>query len=71
MRTSRGGIPKSPPSTAADFAEWLPDLVDLHYAGTERILLVLDSLSTHTTAVLYEALPPAEARRLCGRLEFH
>ena len=27
--------------TAVDFAEWLRDLVDLHYAGTERILLVL------------------------------
>jgi hypothetical protein len=57
--------------TAVDFAEWLRDLVDLHYAGTERILLVLDNLSTHTPAALYEAFPPAEARRLCGRLEFH
>ena len=57
--------------TAVDFAEWLRDLVDLHYAGTERILLVLDNLSTHTPAALYEAFPPAEARRLCSRLEFH
>jgi transposase len=57
--------------TAVDFAEWLRDLVDLHYASTERILLVLDNLSTHTPAALYEAFPPAEARRLCRRLEFH
>jgi transposase len=57
--------------TAVDFAEWLRDLVDRHYAATERILLVLDNLSTHTPAALYEAFPPAEARRLCGRLEFH
>jgi hypothetical protein len=57
--------------TAVDFAEWLRDLVDVHYAGTARILLVLDNLSTHTSAALYEAFPPAEARRLCGRLEFH
>jgi transposase len=57
--------------TAVDFAEWLRDLVDLHYAGTERILLVLDNLSTHTPAALYEAFPPAEARRLSSRLEFH
>jgi len=56
--------------TAVDFAEWLRDLVDLHYAITERILLVLDNLSTHTAA-RYEAFPPAEARRLSGRLEFH
>jgi transposase len=57
--------------TAVDFAEWLRDLVDIHYAGTERILLVLDNLSTHTPAALYEAFTPVEARRLCGRLEFH
>ena len=57
--------------TAVDFAEWLRDLVDLHYAGTERLLLVLDNLSTHTPAALYEAFPPGEARRLYGRLEFH
>lgn len=57
--------------TAVDFAEWLRDLIDVHYAGTARILLVLDNLSTHTSAALYEAFPPAEARRLCGRLEFH
>jgi transposase len=57
--------------TAVDFAEWLRDLVDLHYPRTERLLLVLDNLSTHTPAALYEAFPPAEARRLAGRLEFH
>lgn len=57
--------------TAVDFAEWLRDLVDLHYAGTERVRLVLDNLSTHTPAALYQAFPPAEARRVLRRLEFH
>jgi transposase len=57
--------------TAVDFAEWLRDLIDVHYAGTERIRLVLDNLSTHTPAALYEAFPAAEARRLLRRLEFH
>jgi len=57
--------------TAVDFAEWLRDLVDLHYAGTKRIQIVLDNLSTHRPAALYEAFPPAEARRLLRRLEFH
>lgn len=57
--------------TAVDFAEWLRDLVDVHYAGTERLRLVLDNLSTHTPAALYEAFPPAEARRVLRRLEFH
>ena len=54
-----------------DFAEWLRDLVDLHYAGTERVRIVLDNLSTHTPAALYEAFPPAGARRLLRRLGFH
>jgi transposase len=57
--------------TAVDFAEWLRDLVDVHYASTERIRLVLDNLSTHTPAALYQAFPPAEARRVLRRLEFH
>ena len=33
--------------------------------------LVLDNLNTHTGASLYEAFPPAEARRLLERVEFH
>jgi transposase len=57
--------------TAIDFAEWLRDLVDVHYPRTERIQLVLDNLSTHTPGALYEAFPPVEARRLLCRLEFH
>jgi hypothetical protein len=32
---------------------------------------VLDNLNTHTGASLYEAFPPAEARRLLEKLEFH
>lgn len=56
--------------TSVDFAEWLRDLVDVHYADTERIRLVLDNLSTHTPAALYQAFTPAEARRVLRRLEF-
>jgi hypothetical protein len=32
---------------------------------------VLDNLNTHTPATLYEAFPPAEARRIVERLEIH
>ena len=35
-----------------------------------RWRLVLDNLNTHT-ASLYETFPPAEARRIAKRLEFH
>jgi transposase len=57
--------------TACDFAECLRDLVDTHYPDCARIQVVLDNLSTHTPAALYEAFAPAEARRILRRLEFH
>jgi hypothetical protein len=37
----------------------------------EYIRLVQDNLNTHTPASLYETFPPAEARRILQRLEFH
>ena len=33
--------------------------------------MVLDNLNTHRMASLYETFPPAEARRIVKRLEFH
>lgn len=57
--------------TAQDFAACMRDLVDLHYPRARRIRVVLDNLSTHTSAALYAAFPPAEARRLLRVLEFH
>ncbi len=57
--------------TSRDFAECMRDLVDTHYPGAERIRVVLDNLSTHSMAALYEAFPAAEARRVARRLEFH
>jgi len=57
--------------TADDFAACMRDLVDVHYPQAERIRVVLDNLSTHTPAALYQALPAAQARRILKRLEFH
>jgi transposase len=54
-----------------DFAACLKDLVDVHYPRAEVIRLVLDNLSTHTAAALYDTFEPAEARRILRRLEFH
>ena len=34
-------------------------------------MCIRDSLSTHTAASLYAAFPPAEARRLAERFEWH
>lgn len=57
--------------TCRDFAECMRDLVDVHYPVAERIRVVLDNLSTHTPAALYESFDPPEARRILRRLEFH
>lgn len=54
-----------------DFATCMRELVDAHFPKAERIRVVLDNLSTHTAGALYQAFPPAEARRLLHRLEFH
>jgi transposase len=57
--------------TSIDFAECMRDLVDEHYPEAERIRVVLDNLSTHSPAALYERFAPAEARRILSRIEFH
>ena len=57
--------------TCVDFAACMRDLVDEHYPEAERIRVVLDNLSAHSAAALYQAFAPAEARRILSRLEFH
>jgi DDE superfamily endonuclease len=57
--------------TRIDWAHCIKDLVDVHYPDAEQIVLVQDNLNTHTPASLYEAFPPAEAKRLADRLELH
>jgi hypothetical protein len=37
----------------------------------EKIVLVMDSLNTHSISSLYEAFEPEEARRIRYRLEIH
>ena len=57
--------------TRVDFAHCIKDLVEVHYPDAERIVLVMDNLNIHSPASLYEAFPPAEAKRLADRLEIH
>ena len=55
----------------ADFAHAMRHLVDVDYPDAVRIRVVLDNLSTHSAAALYQTFPPQEARRLAAKLEFH
>ena len=57
--------------TAVDVAHALRDLVDRAFPQAERIVLVTDQLNVHAAASLYHAFPPAEARRIAARLEWH
>ena len=61
----------TPQRTHQDFAHQMRVLVDDYFPTAERIRLVLDNLNTHTPAALYRVLPPAEARRIIRKLEFH
>jgi transposase len=54
-----------------DFAECMRDLVDVHYPNAQSIDVVLDNLSTHTDAALYQTFPPEEARRILRKLKMH
>ena len=56
---------------AVDYAQVLKDLSDTHFPDAAKIVLVQDNLSTHTPASLYAAFPPAQARRLSERFEWH
>ena len=56
---------------AADFAECMREISDVHFPKAEKIRVVMDNLSTHSPSALYQAFPPAEARRMLRRLEFH
>jgi hypothetical protein len=57
--------------TNQDFARMMRRLVDEWYSQAEKVVLVMDNLSTHTPAALYEAFAPAEARRLVEKLKWH
>lgn len=57
--------------TKPDWARAIRDLLDGRYADAKVVVLVMDNLNTHSIGSLYEAFPPAEARRLARRLEIH
>ena len=56
---------------AIDYAHVLKDLSDTHFPDAAKIVLVQDNLNTHKPALLYEAFPAPEARRLAERFEWH
>jgi transposase len=54
-----------------DWAAFIKGMLDERYPQAAKVRLVMDNLNTHSTASLYEAFEPEEARRLARRLEIH
>lgn len=57
--------------TKIDWANFIKELVDVHYKDAETIVLTMDNLNTHSKASLYQAFEPAEAKRIADKLEIH
>lgn len=57
--------------TMLDCAAILKELVDEIYPDADKIVLVADNLNIHHAACLYERYPPAEARRIAEKIEWH
>lgn len=57
--------------TALDVPRQLRRLVDVGFPDATVIRVVLDKLYVHRLSVLYEAFPPAEARRIAKKRELH
>jgi len=53
------------------FAHFIRELVDVHYADAEKVVLVMDNLNTHPIGSLDETFEPEEAHRLSHKLEIH
>lgn len=52
-----------------DRAQFIRDLVYVHYPTAKKVVLVMDNLNTHKLSSLYEAFDPEEAHR--DKLELH
>jgi DDE superfamily endonuclease len=54
-----------------DFAEFIKEVVDVHYPDADKVVLIMDNLNTHNGSSLYETFEPAEAKRILNKLEIH
>jgi hypothetical protein len=57
--------------TKVDWAHGIKNLLTVHFPAADTVTIVMDNLNTHRPASLYEAFPPAEAKALLERCEFH
>lgn len=56
--------------TKQEFAYFMRELTDVHYAGAEYIQVVLDNLNTHFESSFEETFGRREAKRVLSKLKF-
>ena len=56
--------------TKIDWARFIKKIADEWYKNAEKIILVMDNLSTHKPSALYETFKPKEAKRIWDRFQF-
>lgn len=69
--TGRCHVRVSERRTMRDWALTVKELVHVHYPEAEMITLVMDNLSTHKRAALYEVFVPEQAKRIADKLDIH
>ena len=56
--------------TKKDFADFIEDLVERHFAKADYIQLVLDNLNTHFEGSLFETFDKRKAKKLLKKIRF-
>ncbi len=69
--TGRSDVEAGELRTRQDWARWIEGLLERRYPEAERVVLVLDNLSTHGIESLYTTYEPRHARQLAQRLALH
>jgi hypothetical protein len=64
-------VDAQPQRTKIDWAHQIERLLTIDYPDTDKIILVMDNLNTHSIGSLYEAFAPQKACTLAQRLEIH
>jgi transposase len=57
--------------TKVEFAHFVRSIVQEQYRDAEKVILVMDNLSTHHLGALYQVFPAEEASAICDRIEMH
>ena len=57
--------------TKADWAYFMRELIEVHYPQAEQLVVVMDTLNTHSPASFYEVFKPEVAWGLSQKLEIH